>query len=735
MNCASGSTILRHRALRLASGAVFLALGALAACRAVQGEQVTWPVRVTQKATFELALADVPMVRNPYDPEQVFVEAVFRAPSGHLQRVPGFFFAGHDAIFDVPTHAAGWRLRFTPEEVGRYEAELFVGEGDKPPRLLASGSFESIASDHRGFVRRAPPPGRYLERDGQVILLLGQNLCWGSRDDPAVYLEQLDQVAAAGANCVRIWLAPWFLPLEGYGEGLQRGPGRYDPRASALLDAILRRCEARGLCVILCLEQHGNFQPAGGETGLWPRHPYNRANGGPCDSVRDFFVNAEARRLFRQKLRYLIARYGASTALLGWELFNEVELMPFEAGTFGDHLPAILDWHRQMSAFLRSEDPYRHLVLTSADEAMQRELLLAGAIDAVQLHVYAEEELEAEIARRVRSAAQRCGAPVLVGEYGARRRGSALGLARGIWAALGAGAVGALPWNDGHGCLEGMPAAWAAMRVFMQTSRASLRAATVLAATDISTGEQGADERFEDVVIRPPLGFAEERPGALLVLPDGTLSGRGQLSRFLRPEDGRGRRPAYILDVNFPREGQLGILVHRVSDLGILEVFVDGERVGSVRLLTGPNNPKAKESKWNSQWQIYQDVYDREFFFPMPAGRHRVRIENVGKDWVEIPQLRLVGYRLVQESPGEVFATGSREEAWAYIIRGRSQRTRARIRFTIADFVRGTYRVQWWSCAAGRGVAEDVVQAAAGGLRLQTPLFAEDLAAHITRID
>ena len=40
-----------------------------------------------------------------------------------------------------------------------------------------------------------------------------------------------------------------------------------------------------------------------------------------------FFTDPEAKALFKQRLRYLVARYGAYRNLLAWELFNEVQFV------------------------------------------------------------------------------------------------------------------------------------------------------------------------------------------------------------------------------------------------------------------------------------------------------------------------------------------------------------------------------------------------------------------------
>ena len=70
----------------------------------------------------------------------------------------------------------------------------------------------------------------------------------------------MERIARTGSRVLRVWLAPWWLPVE-------RRMGRYDQAACARLDVIFEKAESLGLDVILCVEQHGNFEPAGREVG------------------------------------------------------------------------------------------------------------------------------------------------------------------------------------------------------------------------------------------------------------------------------------------------------------------------------------------------------------------------------------------------------------------------------------------------------------------------------------
>src|SRR4030065_2135043 len=57
------------------------------------------------------------------------------------------------------------------------------------------------------------------------------------------------------------------------------------------------------------------------------KNPYNSTNGGPASSPLDFLTNPEAKRLYKQELRYFISRWGYSPSLMSIELLQELDWM------------------------------------------------------------------------------------------------------------------------------------------------------------------------------------------------------------------------------------------------------------------------------------------------------------------------------------------------------------------------------------------------------------------------
>lgn len=383
---------------------------------------------VGQYALQEIAFALPGEQANPYDPDRIAVDGEFTSPSGRKLLVPAFY------------AEEGWKLRFAPVELGSYILRLKVSRNGQPAEESGIAAFDSVPSNRASFVRRE---GRYFKLDsGERFFPIGANRCWGATGRVEPYLRDMKALADAGANSLRVWLAPWWIKIE-------TAPGACDPAAAARLDAIVRQAEALGLRLMICIEQHGNIQGEQGEIALWKAHPYNAANGGPCVRPFEFFFNSEARLLFRNRLRYLVARWGYSSSVMAWELFNEVELGDYGPNGFQDRQwQVVADWHREMARFLREHDPWGHMVATSSDIELQRRLFNDGALDMIQIHLYEGESVAARLAEKCSALARDENAPILVGEFGANGGVAPPELVtEGIAAAAMSGVgAGAWPW-------------------------------------------------------------------------------------------------------------------------------------------------------------------------------------------------------------------------------------------------------------------------------------------------
>ncbi len=377
--------------------------------------------------TLELSVDLEATYQDYFDRSQVALSASFLSPSGKRREVMGF-------VYDLDEAEARplWRIRFTPDEAGIWRYDVTVTDAGGS---TTSETYQFLCRERargHGFVRISRRDPRYFEfSDGAFYYPIGQNVCWATD-----FAHFLDRIAGYGGNYVRVWLCPWSLQLE-----VPSQPGKYDLAVAKAVDDLLEQCRERGIMVQLVLRYHGM------QSDSWDKNPYNSANGGPCQWPGDFFTLPEAKNLHKRFLDYVVARWGHSTALLAWELWNEADLAK------ADRESDLVAWHREMAEYLKKIDPYPHLVTTSVSNPNRnRELFELPEIDFVPAHFYARDVVE-----RVHDAWLRyrdLRKPVFIGEFSAGHKpiddqADTMGahLHAGLWLAFLTPMAGnAMPW-------------------------------------------------------------------------------------------------------------------------------------------------------------------------------------------------------------------------------------------------------------------------------------------------
>ncbi|MGQ9779854.1 MAG: hypothetical protein ACUVRM_08270 [Bacillota bacterium] len=174
------------------------------------------------------------------------------------------------------------------------------------------------------------------------------------------------------------------------------------------------------------------------------------ANGGFLEEPAEFLTDPRAKDLFRRKLRYIVARWGYSPNLFSWEWFNEVNL----ATGFADDA-LLVPWMEEMNAYLKSLDPYGHLVSNSFSSSIRGDEphWTTDAVDYLQIHQYNQFNWSAIWHEYLRDVRRYSTKPILIGEYGLQSRvldPQGIHFHEGLWAGLfvGAAGTGMLWWWD-----------------------------------------------------------------------------------------------------------------------------------------------------------------------------------------------------------------------------------------------------------------------------------------------
>jgi len=394
---------------------------------------------VTQYGRLELPLTTDVTVANPYDPAQLDLRVHFTAPDGQVLTVPAFWMQDFDPVTLRPSGEPGWRVRFTPHLPGEWfaQAEL-VGQNQRSAQL----SFPVAPSDHPGFIRIHPQNPRYFAfDDGSLYFPIGLNLGWGGQDVLGDYTRWFDRLSANGGNVARIWMASWSFGIEWNDTGLGDYTNRM--RQAWLLDQVFRLAEERGIYLMLTLINHGAFSTS--VNPEWADNPYNVANGGPCSNPLCFVSDPTAKAFFKQRLRYVAARWAYSPNLFAWEWWNEVNWTGIGDQDLGP-------WIQEMTPVLQAFDPYDHLITNSLANGGFTQLWALPELDFSQQHDYSGGDLMRTLARDlVRITKIAPDQPLLMGELGyaagAQETLDAIHLHIGLWAAPFLGyAGGSMYW-------------------------------------------------------------------------------------------------------------------------------------------------------------------------------------------------------------------------------------------------------------------------------------------------
>jgi hypothetical protein len=116
-----------------------------------------------------------------------------------------------------------------------------------------------------------------------------------------------------------------------------------------------------------------------------------------------------------------------------------------------------------------------------------------------------------------------------------------------------------------------------------------------------------------------------------LLPPNGTLLG---------PKKAEGSHPL-VINGPFTTAVELRLHVLTVSASALLVVEADEKQVFQKRFECGPGKGEWKKAEFKEQWQIYQNLFDRDYTTTIPAGARQIRIRVADGDWLEIGEIGL----------------------------------------------------------------------------------------------
>lgn len=359
---------------------------------------------------FELSFDLTRTYENPFDPDHVDVRAKFTSPSGKTSEQFGFHYReyvrrrsplGYERL--TPVGKSYWKVRWTPTEVGKWKVELLLWDRHREKawkeavaEAEASGEeagnkaeiprredfivrvepihFECTPSKSHGFLRVDPKDRFFFSyQDGTFYYPIGQMLrspvdlrrpykAYGKEfhegEGTYAFERMMKKLSENGVNLIRVWMGIWWVGLEAprdYAPGYE-GLGRYNMKNAWKLDHIIDHAHELGMKLKLNLNNHGQFTR--NVDHEWYENCYNEMNRGMLRYPVEFWQSSEAARYYERRLRYVVARWAYSPDIMGWEMWNEVDL------TEGFNSAVVADWHRRFARYLKRIDPWKHMIST-----------------------------------------------------------------------------------------------------------------------------------------------------------------------------------------------------------------------------------------------------------------------------------------------------------------------------------------------------------------------------------
>ncbi len=413
-------------------------------------------------------------ILNPYDPDHISVDAVFFRPGSPNQNPIiryGFYYRDFenapcpDGWAQLSTDWE-WRIRFAPDEVGTWTGFINVWVDGAMLPQTRSFSFNVVAGTNPGYVTVDNSNNRYLKfsGDGSTYFPVGDVYGWtlsnwgvtgGLNYQPPygypgdgyrmfcmdhgemeTYLDKLSGQATGGGggNATRFVFTTWGLEVE------REKLNNYDTRQIEMweMDRFLEMMEQRGVYSVMCIGASGLLHwddptqdlDEAGYSDHWDGHPYaDQSVANPYSSIpdnfvftackgiagiddpRDFFTQQVCKDFYKKQLRYIVSRWGYSTAISMWELLNEADASGAHPNVLGvEELPwntvpgyaqDIINWHDEMLGYIRNtlHDPHlRTSSLLGSDYHTSpagntgNQLWSLPNIDVISGHIYTQHE-------------------------------------------------------------------------------------------------------------------------------------------------------------------------------------------------------------------------------------------------------------------------------------------------------------------------------------------------------
>jgi Secretion system C-terminal sorting domain/Domain of unknown function (DUF5060) len=382
---------------------------------------------------------------NPYDPDQISVEATFHFTGQPDQTIYGFYY--RDYSYSTPTMSATtawventttpyhWRVRFAPKYTGSWNVTLVVKiNGIVRYTDNVGYNFSCVTSSNKGFLKVGPNNKYFQYSNGESVFPIGINTSvvpekYDADNHKYLPIEYFDHrektkkiASIGGGNYARTLFSPWSYEIEWEKLNIYDADPNYPLNTSnpygtnrqALMwefDKMLDMTKDNDIKITLSMETVEGFltgikNTTTGETWDnyiygWLQSPYKKILLNNNYYLDDFFTNALVLNNYKKRIRYMIARWGYSVNIASFEIANETYLFSGNFSPINNNNnifqnfnyanPLLTNWHSQISSYIKNASGLNHnehLISASIDYYDNLGIGSLSTIDFNSRHCY-----------------------------------------------------------------------------------------------------------------------------------------------------------------------------------------------------------------------------------------------------------------------------------------------------------------------------------------------------------
>lgn len=700
---------------------------------------------------FEVSIQIDKEVKNVYDKSEMEIVTEITSPDNELKKIDAFYFQEYEKTIvngkETLTKKGNpcWKVRYTPTKTGRHSFTVnfkYKGKSYSSTKEY----FDVSASPNKGFVRKGNR--NYMQFDTKAPYFAnGISVAWVDKFNTiAEYDYYFKKLKENGCNYSRIWLTEWNMPIEwstnGLATGDVNGVGWYSQENSWKLDQVIDLARKNGLYLMITLGTYSDLLTTKGDWNedKWHSNPYNIANGGMCEAPDDFFTNKKAISSYKKKLSYILSRWGYSTNIFAFELWNEYS--------------SPIAWTKEISDYIKQIDPNSHLITTSLgfrkeDQNKDKDSIRWNLpnIDYTQSHLYGKGDVQnftTIISQQNQMMVEKYHKPHLMAEFGIDYlnsdkkydpSGNGIEIHNAAWTCIMTQSFGIAMthWKEYVDTFN-IYTHFKAISNFVEDIDWNANNFK-----EINTELRQTNDPYTTLFLASEGEWGEKTTKPIMLKPDGILTGK--INRYIYGECSKTKSyyftPEFLVD--YPVKGNFILHIGQVSQRVPLAVFIDGKKVWEHQFFVQGVNGEWKSNHFDPITKWYTATFDKDYSIPIPKGAHTIRIENSGIDWIELKGISLENYQPKIEIFGlkgekeTICWVHNKESNWSNIGK-KTIEPIANVQFTIHDLDDGQYQIQFWNTTSGTIVNKEIKQTINGSLKLSINQLTNDIAFKIKKL-